>query len=315
MCSPVHLILPAQFNRPRKMTVEMNLGPLNELLAHLGSSNPDLISRRAGQLYHYTDLGALNSIVSQSDLWLTHCRYSNDAEEMNHGTEIAQRVISGLRKTASPDRGKYLRAVKYKLKECGLDDVYICCFCDSPNQLSQWRGYGANGSGVELEIQAEEFAAICGPDCPVGLMRFWRVYYEPEKQRRRIEQILEFWWDRPISLDERVQYASDAIRFFIPTFKNNDFHEESEWRLIFTPGANCRVPPQFRVARGMLVPYYSLRNIINASNANLDRLPIQRVRIGPSAAKELNVESTRMLLKCHNYDGVPVEASQTPYRA
>ena len=146
-------------------------------------------------------------------------------------------------------------------------------------------------------------------------MRFWRVYYEPEKQRQRIKQILEFWWERPLPPDQQVQYASDAIRFFIPTFKNEDFHEESEWRLIFTPGTNCPVPPRFRVARGMLVPYYSLRDIIVASGANLDRLPIERVRIGPSAARDLNVESTRMLLKYANYDGVPVEASQTPYRA
>lgn len=297
------------------MTVEMNLAPLNELLAHLGSSNPDLISRRAGRLYHYTDLGALNSIISTSDLWLTHCRFSNDAEEMNHGMEIAQRVISEMRKTASPDVNQYLRAIKYKLKECGLDDVYVCCFCDSPNQLSQWRGYGANGSGVELEIEAEEFGAISGPDCPVGLMRFWRVYYEAEKQRRRIKEIVEFWRGRPIPFDQRVQYSSDAIRFFIPTFKNEDFHEESEWRLIFTPGSNCPVAPRFRVARGMLVPYYSLRDIIVASRANLDQLPIQRVRIGPSAARDLNVESTRMLLKASKYDRVPVEASRTPFRA
>jgi hypothetical protein len=297
------------------MTVEMNLGPLKELLSHLGSSSPELISRRAGQLYHYTDLGALNGIISHSDLWLTHCRYSNDAEEMNHGMKIAQRVISEMRKTASREMESYLRGIKYKLKECGLDDVYVCCFCDNQNQLSQWRGYGANGSGVELEIQAEQFGAISGPDCPVGLMRFWRVYYELGKQRTRIKEIVDFWSKRPTTLDERVQYASDAIRFFIPTFKHKDFHEESEWRLIFTPGSNCPVAPRFRVARGMLVPYFSLRDIIVASQANLDRLPIERVRIGPSAARDLNVESTRMLLKYCNYEGVPVEASHTPYRA
>jgi hypothetical protein len=300
------------------VSAEIQLGPLNSLLGHLGASTQDLISRRAGKLYHYTDLNALRSIVEQSDLWLTHARYLNDAEEMNHGLNVAQRVISERRKRTDipSDQKLFLRAVKYALLKRGLEDVYVACFCEEQNRLSQWRGYGGNGTGVELEFASQEFSAVSGPDCPVGLMRFWKVYYDLEKQRERVREILEFWWEKThVSLDERVQNACDAIRFFVPTFKNHDFHEESEWRLIFTPGPNCRVAAKFRVARGMLVPYFSLRDIIDVSSAHMPQLPIQGVCIGPCGTRDLNVTSTQMLLRKHGYTEVPVKSSPTPLRA
>ena len=99
------------------------------------------------------------------------------------------------------------------------------------------------------------------------------------------------------------------IEFFIPTFKNADFTEEDECRLIFSPPPNCPVKPSFRIARGMLVPYYSLK----ALSGNR-QLPITGVTVG-SPNRAMNVESVRMMLAANRYAGVVVEASPTPYRA
>jgi hypothetical protein len=83
--------------------------------------------------------------------------------------------------------------------------------------------------------------------------------------------------------------AADAIQFFIPTFKNPAFHEENEWRLIFTPspgGADIALPKvKFRVGRSMLVPYYSLQDIRASPMSPVvmpSLLPIVGVRLGPS---------------------------------
>jgi hypothetical protein len=106
--------------------------------------------------------------------------------------------------------------------------------------------------------------------------------------------------------------AADAVRFFIPTFKNADFKEEDEWRLIFTPAPGIAVRPQFRVSRNMLVPYYSLRNLIGAA---LPRLPLFQVCLGPSVNKQLNSESVKALLEENGYTAIPVIVSNTSYRA
>ena len=198
------------------------------------------------------------------------------------------------------------------------EGVYICCFCLTDNLLSQWRSYGANGTGVSIRIDPNSFSYVTGPDSPHGgLMRLWKVFYEPSRQSSIIGNLIDIGYEnlKHISNDPRdlARHAADAIQFFIPTFKNPDFREESECRLIFTPPPNCPVRSQFRVARGMLVPYFRLKDLAGGAFPE-GRLPITGVRIGPSANKALNVESARMLLDQSGYAGIPVDCSNIPYR-
>jgi hypothetical protein len=68
----------------------------------------------------------------------------------------------------------------------------------------------------------------------------------------------------------------------------------------------------------MLVPYYRLRDLaqtaLPAPASAAPQLPIGHVTVGPGAAKVLNVESVRMLLNGYGYPGIPIEASNTPFR-
>jgi hypothetical protein len=114
----------------------------------------------------------------------------------------------------------------------------------------------------------------------------------------------------PGDIEHRAARAADAIEFFIPTFKNADFEEEKEFRLIFTPPERCPVKPAFRVRGAMLVPYYSLKELSGGTP-----LPITGVTVGPSTNRKMNVESVRMMLAKLGYTGVTVDASPTPYRA
>jgi hypothetical protein len=112
-----------------------------------------------------------------------------------------------------------------------------------------------------------------------------------------------------------ARWTWEAIQFFIPTFKHEHFLEEEEWRLIFTPAFTTPVPPLFRVARGMLIPFYSLKQLATKMNPIERKLPLRSVRIGPSPSpsKELNAASAELLLKQHGYSFV-VDKSETPYR-
>lgn len=71
--------------------------------------------------------------------------------------------------------------------------------------------------------------------------------------------------------------------------------------------------PDFRVARGMLVPYYRL-HALGGSPDPPRPLLLQEVRVGPSAHKDLNAEAVRLLLAKAGYADVPVDVSSTPYR-
>jgi hypothetical protein len=291
---------------------------LTSFLISVKSYTEDLIFGPAqGQaLYHYTDLSGLQGIIQNHDLWLTHSRYSNDDEEITHGYRIVKEVIDEERNNAlPPERVAFLDSLAELVREPSPEGVYICCFCLDDNLLSQWRGYGANGTGVSIRFDPAAFAYITGPDSPHGgLMRLWKVFYDTEKQKQIVKEAINYAFnDQSQAVDEKPRQAADAIQFFIPTFKNDGFSEEKECRLIFTPPPDCYVQPQLRVARGMLIPYYSMRKL-TGDLPNANPLPITGVRVGPSANKRLNVESAQMLLAHEGYMDVNVDSSTTPYR-
>jgi hypothetical protein len=291
---------------------------LSSFLESIGSYHVDLVldpqnKLKGGllRLYHYTDLYGLTGIIGNHDLWLTHSRYSNDDEEMTHGLSVVNAAIGSVGDAKVHDP-VYLEKLAWLVNE--PEGVYICCFCEKDDLLSQWRGYAANGTGVSLQFSTREFSDVAGPDNLQGLLRFWKVFYDPKTQTDIVLQAIKHYAPAANpgqALDVLARQAADAIRFFIPTFKNAGFAEESECRLVFTPAPGTPIKPRFRVSRNMLVPYYSFRELIGTG---LPLLPIRQVRVGPSVQKRLNLESTRALLVQNGYM-VPVVSSGTPFRA
>ena len=296
----------------KRLAVEIS--SLNRFLERIGSYAKNLIfSPDVPLIRHYTDLTGLEGIISNHDLWLTHSRYSNDDEELTYGFRVVNQVIAEELKQSDRKRKNYLRNVQEILSEPHSEGVYVCCFCQDDDLLSQWRGYGANGTGVCVSFKTQCFSYITGPDSPNrGLVRMWKVFYNPKRQRDIIRKALEFGDQDDLNcpIKDRARKAVDAILFFVPTFKNQKFEAEDEVRLIFTPEPEFSKQPKFRVSRGMLTPYYSLIELSGSS----PHLPIASVRIGPSVLKELNAESVRMLLVQAGYPNVIVETSDTPYR-
>lgn len=305
---------------PGKKNQTVDIDSLERFTMAIGSYHQYLIQDFKGKLFHYTDLEALRNIVGNHDLWLTNSRYSNDEHEMDHGYEIARKVIDRKRQgSGGGARQAYLDKVAALVNIPPPRGVYICCFCEEDNLLSQWRGYGDSGTGVSIAFNPGGFASYSGPDMPperLGLTRLWKVFYNDDIQEDIVEKALDMIPDLNVDDSDEVhaRKAADAIHFFIPTFKNKDFKEEKERRLIFTPAPGCIVEPSYRVARGMLVPYYSLKALGKELYGSENRLPVTGVTLGPSVRQALNVDSVKMLLARCGYKGVSVCASATPFR-
>lgn len=299
-------------------TREVDVDALNAFLGDIGSYNyAHIFVPRDKLLYHYTDLRGLQGIVESHDLWLTHSRYLNDEEELTHGLDVAVGVLKEERDAAAAGstRRGYVEKLEALLRQPIPEGVYTCSFCETDNVLSQWRGYAANGTGVSLRMSPMGFSDGTGPDCPHGLLRLWKVFYSRDTKRKIVKDAVDFGFDHNYpnvsSPDSRAQLAADAIQFFIPTFKNEDFKEECECRLIFTPKPASTLKPRFRVGHNMLVPFFGLRSL---TPGLAPLLPISGLTVGPSANKKLNVESARMLLAQNGYADVAADASATTYR-
>jgi hypothetical protein len=96
-----------------------------------------------GQIYHYTDLGALSGIINAHDLWLTNSLYSNDEDESRHGYEIARSVIKKYLRKVKRTRPRdermvnYAEAISLLIGANPAEGFYICCFCNEDNLLGQ----------------------------------------------------------------------------------------------------------------------------------------------------------------------------------
>jgi len=277
--------------------------------------------------FHYSDLTGLKGIVAEHDLWLTHALFCNDEAELALGTKIAREEIQRIRRqpALAAKKQQYLEELEDHLRKPATESVYICCFCEEDDALSQWRAYGGNGNGVSIRLDADEFENYAG-ERPYGFLRIWNVFYEELQQRSVMGNAIESTFTRfqPRPVGEIVAKAKDIIDFFVPTFKHTGFKGEQEWRMIFVPSPTSPVKPRYRAGREMLIPYFSLKELVASLNAaktrkpsasqNQWRLPILRVCIGPSRHRELNRGSAQSFLNDAGYD-IPVIASHTPYRS
>jgi DUF2971 family protein len=297
----------------------IDIAALTQFLDSLQSYSSDLVQHlQSGQtLCHYTTLGGAYGIITDRDLWLTNSKYSNDDEELNYGHRMVESVLAELKDEAKGNQPRldWLLELRSQLSAAREDEVYICCFCERENLLSQWRGYADDGGGVSIEFDAQGFGYITGPDNPLGLMRLWKVFYDKAQQRKIVRDAIDYPYSPAATLEARIPYVVDALQFFVPTFKDEGFREEQERRLIFTPHPGIVPKPRFRTRRGLLAPYFSLRELSETSGivGGLP-LPLLSILVGPSPNKALNVDSLSLLLKINGYTGVKVRASPIPYR-
>lgn len=294
---------------------------LSQYLNEAQSYHADFVRRvdRDLKLFHYTDLNGMKAIATEHDLWLTHALYCNDEAEIKLGIEIAREEIRKLMAEVHgpKPRKTYLQQLDAVLAEPQQEGVYICCFCQDGDDLSQWRAYGGDGNGVSIQIIPQAFEKYAGAS-KFGFLRLWNVFYPEQHQRQIMRRALETTYTRfsRLSTGQIVRKAKDVVDFFVPTFKHPGFGKENEWRLIFAPSPHSPVKPRYRAKKDMLIPYYSFKDLMFTLGVNKKtwRLPIQQVCIGPSRHKELNCNCAKSLLTDNGYK-CPAITSKTPYRS
>lgn len=96
-------------------------------------------------IYHYTSVSGLESILKNKKLWFTNIRYLNDRNEVNVGIEHLARITSNL--FSEMDEGSdYSEFVNNDAEKLKLQDfqTYICCFSIGKDELSLWNYYTKN---------------------------------------------------------------------------------------------------------------------------------------------------------------------------
>lgn len=182
---------------------------------------------------HYTSLPVLFNILEGDECWISNVRFSNDSSE--------EQLLGDVR---------------------NIRDDYVMCFCDSDDQLSQWRGYCHNG-GASIEFYFDQ---------PLEFSILWKDYkkttdyelcenipipviYFPSKPTNT--DILDFKaFVKGWNSEQKIE-----LEDILPYVKNNAFCEERELRMVFSningKFDNC---VRFRTLdNGVKVPYMVIR--------------------------------------------------------
>jgi hypothetical protein len=304
---------------------------------------------KGGLLYHYTTAEGLKGIIEQEELWATSAYYLNDSAEILYGYRLLRFAIETWLKQANPPADSISRGLAESLQLFLGNDalerniitpIYLTCFCEEGNLLSQWRAYGSSGGyNIGFKVPMEGIVYGLKPEPRVYTARCVKVEYDRDKQVQRILDILNALM--PI-LDERP--VTEAARNIDPTsplgfsklssilqemlveesigFKDAVFAVEQEWRFVvrsrellkqgLDDGDHTKLPIHFRTARGQLLPFIKFEPSGAAMPLIGDgkKLPIASVNCGPGRDRISAWMAVRYLLDSKGYKAVRVEHSE-----
>ncbi len=122
-----------------------------------------------GIVYHYTDSQAFKDVAEKAALWATDFRYLNDSRELVY-TWIA--FVEKLQQLAAQP-SEYSEAYGAQLEALRLmnatdlmhfdDAMFVACFTELPDAVSQGTRYGANGHGLALGFDSDKIGALNVP--------------------------------------------------------------------------------------------------------------------------------------------------------
>lgn len=123
-------------------------------------------------LFHYTNAAGLLGILKGHSFWATDYRFLNDAQEAVYARDIFIEEVEAVENPAlqpghpvHDDPAAFAPAFN-EFKESLIQElnspsrpVYVTCFCESGDLLSQWRAYGA-GHGYAIEVKADALLGV-----------------------------------------------------------------------------------------------------------------------------------------------------------
>lgn len=287
-------------------------------------------------LWHYTDIHGLIGMLQTSTIWATSHEFLNDSSEINYSIAMFQEKFHDA--LAATETRSMIDALSETFAPNHDQSVYISCFSENGDQLSQWRGYGGADSYAigfntrQLLTQATRTRSMIGrvqygeaaaqkaaQSWAENAINAWRERY-PEgygsyiRERFSGVDIEKADWAIEEAAKDRYEFDRDNISHLIFTaalHKDSAFSEEAEWRMYQPSVANPgRQPILFRAGTVGVIPYISIP--FQKSPAETT---ISSIMIGPGLDFEVRERGLRKLLDALSYPrGTKILRSRAPYR-
>jgi len=284
-----------------------------------------------GKLFHYTNSTGLLGILSSEVFWATNIEYLNDSSELYYCIALIRERLVRKKKAAAHNAlwpiAELFSEAEKTFNPFHTLTLYVSCFCENGDLLSQWRGYGHAGGGYAIGIQPRHPEAL-PDDQPRIVLR--RVLYDATEQARLIDDSitqLEILWTDISSRtrdettlitakEKMLSFFRQEIGDYIWCFKNPVFQEEKEWRFSYVTGAKDpkKRPGKFRAGRSSIIPFVELDLFKLLDSQKTRTLQVSEVICGPTLHTGRSVEAVAQLLNTRGYRDVSVHDSKVPLR-
>jgi len=135
-------------------------------------------------VYHYTTVDGLKGIVATGSLFATEITFLNDSSELAYANQHIRKYAASA---DSSHLGRLLLTELNETLDAGRVDLYVSCFCDSGDLLSQWRAYAAQGAGYALEFDWNKIQKKCAA---MGNAIPGRIEYDEGCQEQLIAAVI-----------------------------------------------------------------------------------------------------------------------------
>ncbi|MBR0706115.1 DUF2971 domain-containing protein [Bradyrhizobium liaoningense] len=196
--------------------------------------------------------------------------------------------------------------------------VYVACFSEDGDVLSQWRAYAADGMGFAIGFDPSKLRVLSDHEANLK-----RMIYGGSAEEQIVtgyfsdfasalapfaSRLHTYGWPET-TFESWVQLRiSEFLHEVAFECKHPAFHEEREWRIMALRGE-----VRYRASANRLVPY----RVLDMTSAQDEKLmPIEEIVIGPRAPA---MESTRVLTYLadslgYGHSGITFRRSSAPYR-
>lgn len=270
---------------------------------------------RSLKLYHYTSGSSLLNILDSSSLWATSIHHMADASEFIHCFDLVKSQLYAQKsKTSDENLQSICDVLVERLERLSHLAIYVACFSEIDDSISQWRGYcppsfgysvGFNSNKLEILASSQGFTlrqCIYNPQQKVAMLNNW------------ISEVLTFINTKRPTTVSIADFCERGIEEFLGRFatvasymKDASFQDEREWRLVgLVPSDDPRV--SVRSKKSMLIPYVPIQLHLS-QNSKL----LWNIRIGPTPHIELAMDTLSLYFRKVNIEN-GVGRTMIPYR-
>jgi hypothetical protein len=267
-------------------------------------------------VYHYCSLETFYKIISQSSILLFNNLSMNDKHEGTWISRVIEMVIRENNIATLGDLGLLIQQHNANNSR----PIFLSCFSEEGDLLSQWRAYSNDATGLSIGIEIESSdinrqspSPSAGPhnNHSIGWVK---LEYDLKKQKELVYSLINNFLETISDKDKdtNIVLYSILLNILSITFKNESFREEREWRIVHTPSIIYKDNHEIIGGKLSNLDFLPIKNTIRPYfRCDINKKCIKEIFIGPKCP--INILDLELFLNHNNIFDANIKPSVIPY--